>query len=269
MIYEKISLDSNDENAYLEVFAPDKIAGCVRDGLLVIPGGGYGCVCHDREGEPVAMAFLPYGFASFVLHYSVSGNVKFPTQLIQASRAMAYIRDNNEKYGVNSNRIFAAGFSAGGHLAGSLGILWNNEEVNRTLDIKPGYNRPDGIMMIYPVVSGEKSIAHEGSIINLLKTEYATDAQRDMVSLEKHVNKGSSPAFIMHTASDELVDVRNSLNLANSYNEAGVMYELHVYPNGPHGVALANDITACDNSGWSDESMSHWVKQAVLWSKKI
>ena len=102
MIYKKIQLDNNDENVYLEIYVADALPGFTRNAILVIPGGGYGAVCSDREGEPIAMAFLPYGYNSFVLHYSVSSNSDktFPTQLIQASMAMKHIRDHAEEYNI-------------------------------------------------------------------------------------------------------------------------------------------------------------------------
>ena len=117
MIYKKIQLDNNDENVYLEIYVADALPGFTRNAILVIPGGGYGAVCSDREGEPIAMAFLPYGYNSFVLHYSVSSNSDktFPTQLIQASMAMKHIRDHAEEYNIDPKKVFVTGFSSGGH----------------------------------------------------------------------------------------------------------------------------------------------------------
>ena len=79
VIYKKISLDESNENVFLEAYIADKIGDFVRNAILVIPGGGYSTVCSDREGEPIAMAFMPYGYNVFVLHYSVGGKV-FPAQ---------------------------------------------------------------------------------------------------------------------------------------------------------------------------------------------
>ncbi len=269
MIYEKIRLDENDETVFLEVFAPDKIPGLTRDAMLVIPGGAYGQVCHDREGEPIAMAFLPYGFASFVLHYSVKEETVFPMQLIQASKAMKHIRDNAEKYGINPERVFAVGFSAGGHLAGSLGNMWNLDEVTKAIGGKIGDNKPTGVMLIYPVASGDRARTHEWSMRNLLGSENPSDEERLMVSLENNVGNHSAPAFILHTVADQSVNVLNSLCLINAYNKAGVMYEAHIFPNGPHGMALGNEITRSGEPQFVDEAIAKWVELAVLWSKKV
>ncbi len=98
MIYEKIRLDENDENVFLETYVPDDIYGRIKDSILVIPGGGYSEVCSDREGEPVALAFAAKGFNAFVLHYSVKEKAVFPKPLIEASKAMKYIKDNAERF---------------------------------------------------------------------------------------------------------------------------------------------------------------------------
>ena len=87
MIHKKIMLDENDKDIYLDVYAADHISDFVRNAILVIPGGGYGGVCSDREGEPIAMAFMPYGYNAFVLHYSVNG-ATYPTQLIELAKAI-------------------------------------------------------------------------------------------------------------------------------------------------------------------------------------
>lgn len=269
MIYEKIRLDENDETVFLEVYAPDIITGLTRDAILVIPGGAYGQVCHDREGEPIALAFLNYGFASFVLHYSVKEETVFPMQLIQASKAMKHIRDNAEKYGLNPERVFAVGFSAGGHLAGCLGNLWNNEETVKAIGGEYGCNKPTGVMLIYPVISGDEKYAHVWTLKNLFGVEEPTKEMRDIFSLDKHIGEHSSPAFIFHTVKDQSANVENSLIAMGAYNEAGVMYEGHIFPNGPHGMALANNITAVNNPEYIDEAMEKWVELAVLWSKKV
>ena len=140
MLYKKIPLDDNDDQEYLEVYAADKVKGFVRNAILVLPGGGYAGVCNEREGEPIAMAFMPYGYNAFVLHYSV-GKKPFPIQLIQASKAIKHIRDNAELYNINPDKVFIVGFSAGGHLAATLGTMWDKKEIYDTKVLKDILNR--------------------------------------------------------------------------------------------------------------------------------
>ncbi len=263
MIYEKIRLDEEDENAYLEVYAADKVGDFVRSALLVIPGGGYVQVSSPREGEPIAMAFMPHGFNAFVLHYSV-GNKPFPIQLIQASRAIKHIRDNAEKYNIDPDRVFTVGFSAGGHLAACLGTMWDKEEIYDEIDMSFGYNKPSGMMLIYPVISAKY---HDASLKNLLQNSNPAEEMLAECSIENHVSESSSPAFILHSSNDEIVDVRNSLILANAVAEKGIKFEMHIYPDAPHGASLGNEITMCGREKWRNEAISEWVKKAAVWAQ--
>lgn len=123
MIIKKIPLIS--ETAFITAYIAD-VKNPVRDAMLVIPGGGYGCVCSDREGEPIALAFVARGMNAFVLHYTVKPPHKY-SALAEASLAVAHIKENAEEYSINPERVFVSGFSAGGHLAGSLGTLWHDK----------------------------------------------------------------------------------------------------------------------------------------------
>ena len=131
MRFERKELIKGKENVWLDCYIADKISEkSTRKALLVIPGGGYAQVCSGREGEPIALAFMHHGFNAFVLNYSVGkGNATFPTPLIEASLAIKNIKDNAQDYGIDPEQVFATGFSAGGHLAASLGVFYDKPEV--------------------------------------------------------------------------------------------------------------------------------------------
>lgn len=265
MIYKKIPLDETNEKVYLEAYIADKVGDFVRNAILVIPGGGYAGVCSDREGEPIAMGFLPYGYNAFVLHYS-AGKKVFHAHLIEASKAIKHIKDNAEEYNINPNMVFTVGFSAGGHLAASLGTMWDRNEIYDALDMEYGYNKPTGMMLIYPVISAEY---HIGSFKNLFKDENVSEDKLKMCSIENCANEKSSPAYIIHSSNDEIVDVRNSLALANSLAAQQIKFEMHIYPDAPHGVALANEITKCGVEKWCNPSIAKWIENAVEWAKNL
>jgi len=268
MIYKKVPLDRENKEVFLEVYVAEPIEGLLRDAMLVIPGGGYRVICSEREGEPIAQAFMPYGYNAFVLHYSVASNSDkiFPTQLIEASLAIKHIKDNAEEYGINPERVFACGFSAGGHLCGSLATMWHYDEVYEKIDMPYGYNKLTGAMLIYPVINPE---SHKHSFDNLLGTESASDEEYRKSSIEKNVDEKSVPVYIMHTASDQLVTVCGSLALAKAYAEKNIKFEMHIYPDGPHGMALANEITRCKNDNYVNEAVAKWVKNADFWAKNL
>ena len=267
MRYEKIPLSEKDSNVFLEAYISDSIPGKKRKAILVFPGGAYAEICNDREGEPIALAFLAQGFNAFVLHYSIGGEDRvYPLQLREVALAMKHIKDNAEEYRIDPDELFTVGFSAGGHLAASSGVFWKRPEVTEGLDIPFGYNKPRGVMPIYPVINPE---GHGFSFVMLLGTDNATKEQLDYVSVDRHVDRDSSPAFIMHTAEDEGVDVRNTISLAMSYANAGVPFEMHIYPNGPHGIALGNEITDMGNPEYNDPIIAEWVRLAAAWADKI
>lgn len=265
MIYEKIKFDEADENAYLEVFAAEKVGDYVRSAMLVIPGGGYASVCSDREGEPIALAFMPYGYNCFVLHYTVKKE-PFPSHLIQAARAIKYIKDNAERYNIDPDKVFAVGFSAGGHLAATVGTMWNRKEIYDAVDMPYGYNKPKGVMLIYPVITHK---FHAVSFKNLWWGVEPTEEQLNDSCAEKAVGEHTAPMFIVHTSNDGVVDVRNSLVMADALARNGILYEMHIYPDGPHGVALGNEITKCGVEKWCNKSVEKWIAHADEWAKGI
>lgn len=265
MIYEKVAFDENDKDAFLEIYVSDKVGNFVRNAVMVIPGGGYQNVACDREGEPVAQAFIPYGYNAFVLHYSVGKN-PFPSHVIQASKAMKYIRDHAEKYNINPDKVFVVGFSAGGHLAATLGTLWYKEEIIGRSDMPYGYNAPNGMMLIYPVISPKY---HERSFENLFCGASDYKLRASSCSIENCVSDKTCPAFIMHTSNDRTVDVRNSLALANALAEKNIKFEMHIYPDAPHGIALGNEITKCGIDKFCNPAIAKWVKNAVAWADNL
>ena len=151
MNVETIKLGGENTKATLTTFVPCSRTE-KRDAILVIPGGGYSMVCSDREGESIAIAFNALGYACFVLDYSVMEEAVFPRPLIEASLAMVHIRENAEKYGINPDRVFVLGFSAGG-----------SEEYRKATDfifdkIAELEGRPNIAMMKQPELLYEREI---------------------------------------------------------------------------------------------------------------
>ncbi len=235
-----------------------------RKAILVIPGGGYN-FCSDREGEPVAHAFLAAGFNAFVLKYSVSSKsaCEWPAPLIDASSAMKYIRDHAEEFHIDPDYIFVIGFSAGGHLACSLGTLWDNEEIETFLGMEKGYNKPTGMILSYPVISAFE-YAHPGSFYNILQDKRQDDDARRAVSLEYQVSEKTVPAFIWTTAEDSLVPPQNSIIFAQAMADAGRPFELHIYPHGAHGSSLCTPTV-----GWQVSPITAWLADAIRWMNSI
>lgn len=269
MLNEKIKLFDDCDDVYLETFCPEKIWDITRDAILIFPGGAYSGICDDREGEPIALSFASKGINAFVLHYSVGRKFSFPRQLIEASAAMKYIKDNHEKYNINPDRVFATGFSAGGHLCAALGTLWHIKEIYDVIPMEYGYNKPLGIIPVYPVVSGIIDGAHMHSFCNILCKDDPDIDELTKYSLETRVDEKSSPACIIHTSSDDAVPVENALVFADAYRKAGRKFEMHIFYEAPHGIALGNDITSLGEPLYDQPALASWIDQSILWMKQI
>ena len=240
----------------------------LKDAILVIPGGGYSVICDDREGHPIAMAFAARGINAFVLKYSVGEQAVNYQPLIDASVAMAYLKRNADCFGISPDRISCVGFSAGGHLSASLGCLWHLPQVQTRAEIEYGENRPLVTVLGYPVISGVCS-PHAGSFRKLCGKEMPTEEELRAFSLELHVDEKTAPAFIFHTSEDAVVPVRNALCYAGALADAGHPFELHVYPYGPHGLALANRVTERGNPAFIHPEAERWVDDAVRFINSI
>ena len=143
----------------LEVYLPSSV---IKTGKMVMicPGGGYGVLAYDKEGTDIAKWLNGYGIAAAVLKYRLpedeSNEVPHLTPLMDAKRGVELIRSDAEKWGVDPKKVGVMGFSAGGHLASTLGTHFE------------GSNRPDFMVLIYPVVTMKLDNTHNGSRNNLL-----------------------------------------------------------------------------------------------------
>lgn len=235
-----------------------------RGAVLICPGGGYEFT-SPREAEPIALQFNAAGFHAFVVYYSVAPQ-RHPQPLLDVSRAMVILRENAAPWNIDAAKIAVCGFSAGGHLAASLGVHWSQAYLQNHAGMVPGMNRPAALILCYPVITAGR-FAHRGSFDNLLGPQ-ASPELRDEMSLERQVNSGTPPAFIWHTYDDALVPVENSLLFANALREQGVPFELHIYPAGPHGLSLATAETEEDGMGVHPHVAS-WMKSCLEWLTEL
>lgn len=268
MEIKKIALSEKYPNAVLTVFFPYS-RNMKADGILICPGGGYENVCDGHEGENIAIAFAARGFRTFVLRYSVGKDAKFPTPLIEASLAMAYIKDHAAELGVDPERIFVMGFSAGGHLAGSLGTLWHKDYIKAALPEMPyGKNRPCGMLLSYPVISYFPE-THIGTFANAVGGEPSEENTREM-SLDLHVDgEHTVPAFLWHTMDDQAVHVENSLRMLSALRRHHVYAEGHLFPHGPHGMATADKTIAGGENVYVNDRIASWVDLAAGFMREL
>ncbi|MDR1704283.1 MAG: alpha/beta hydrolase [Clostridiales bacterium] len=241
MKYEVITLDK-DFNVTLSCYRHEKSAEMpnvnLRPAVLVFPGGAYR-VCSDREAEPVALAYLAEGYHAFVLRYTVGEAVEHPKPLRDAEAAIKTLTDNADSWGIDASRIAVVGFSAGGHLAVSLGTL--------------GAIRPAALILGYPGILSNKARSIFG----------------DMPELDTVVDGKTPPSFIFTTSEDEIVPVEHSLRYAAALDRAGVPFEMHIYQKGVHGLSLAKPLTSSGLRRMVEPRVSAWFAESAAWLKEL
>jgi dienelactone hydrolase len=182
-------------------------------------------------------------------------------------KAMWIIRENADKWNLDPEKIAVCGFSAGGHLAASLGVFWNELYISEAIGMPEGINKPNGLILGYPVITSGK-YAHRGSFSNLLGRD-ATAEQKEGMSLELHVKNQVPPTFLWHTFHDLAVPVENSLLFAQALRQSGIPFELHIFPDGPHGLSLCDEETAVNNPDLINPHAANWMPLCIEWLKEL
>ena len=212
--------------------------------VVVCPGGAY-FFKADHEGDPIAERLRAGGVSGYVLDYRVRPCHPL-APLADALRAIRAVRAMGYRY------VGILGFSAGGNLICNAATHWDDGDPASEDPLERLSSRPDFFVPCYPVVSFTQ-FPHLGSVENLLGEAVDDHAQRRYFSAELNVNAQTPPTFIWHTANDGAVPVENSLLLAGALSRAGVCFELHVYPDGPHGIGLGEDNPEARN--WPEECL--------------
>jgi len=222
--------------------------------VIVAPGGGYGALASNHEGRQVANHLNAAGVTAFVLKYRLGPRYRHPIELGDAQRAIRLVRARAAEFGIAADRIGMMGFSAGGHLAATVGTHFDAGKPDAADAIERASSRPDFLILAYPVVSFDPAITHAGSVRNLLG-EKPDPALIEDLSNDLRVTPDTPPTFLFHTNADTGVVAENSVRFYLALRRAKVPAELHIFENGPHGVGLA----------LGDPALSAWPTLLTTW----
>tara|TARA_R110002051_G_scaffold117009_3_gene190627 strand:+ start:11129 stop:12934 length:1806 start_codon:yes stop_codon:yes gene_type:complete len=214
--------------------------------VVICPGGGYTHLAINKEGYQVAKWLNTLGISAFVLKYRMPTDLTMTDKTIgplqDAQEAIRIVRRNAEKWNLNPTKIGIMGFSAGGHLATTLAThfdatVYASDKISA---------HPDFSILIYPVISMEEGVTHQGSKKSLLG---ANPSQKliDAYSNAKQVSANTPPAFLVHATDDGAVPVENSIEYYLALKEYKIPVEMHIYENGGHGFGLGRNGT---NTNW-------------------
>ncbi len=246
--------EADNDKPHVTVYLPaaDKANG---SSIVVCPGGGYGNLAMGHEGRDVGEWLNTLGITAFVLKYRHNGTgYQNPAPLLDAQRAVRMVRADAAKYKLDPKKIGILGFSAGGHLASSVGTHFDAGKSDAADPIDRVSCRPDFMVLVYPVISFTTPYAHVGSKNNLL----GKDADEKLVagfSNETQVTAETPPTFMVHSGGDTAVPPENSVLFYMALRKAKVPAELHIYEKGGHGYGLAP----------KDPLLSTWPVRCADW----
>lgn len=264
MIREEFALHSAGTEASLSVFRwedDEEYARRIRPAIIVCTGGAYKML-SDQENQPMVAAFLAMGFHVASLRYSLTP-VHWPKQLCELAESVAILRENAEKWCIASDQIMVSGFSAGGHLAASLGVFWYQPWLSELVGKSNESIRPNAMMLGYPVLVARENY-HKGSFKNLLGDDF--ESRLSEVSLDLSVSKQTAPCFLWHTGEDAAVSCDGTLKFIQKLRQFGVPFELHLFQKGRHSLALATELTDIGKPGYQNECVAQWTGQFYRWA---
>jgi acetyl esterase/lipase len=252
---------SDVQNPDIAVYLPSK-RFATGQAVVICPGGGYGILAYDLEGSDIARYLNSIGVAGVVLKYRlpISGNTIEPYKapLMDAQRALRLVRFNAQEWNIDTAKIGIMGFSAGGHLASTLGTHFDYGNRSSSDPVERISCRPDFMILMYPVISFTDASAHTGSRDALL----GKTAEKSLInkfSNELQVTKDTPPAFFVHADDDKTVPVENTLLMYKALRANNIPAELHILSEGKHGFGL----------GVGNDHISSWTNNLRLWLGKL
>jgi acetyl esterase/lipase len=235
--------------------APAKDANSTA--VIILPGGGYGHLAMDHEGTQIAEWLNSMGITAFILKYRMrtTGHLH-PVPMMDGQRAIRTVRARAAEWNIDPSRIGVIGFSAGGHLASTLGTHFDSGDAKSADPIDRVSSRPDFMVLCYPVITFTADATHRGSLTNLLGDSPEPKLVQSL-STEKQVTRDTPPTFIFQTTEDKGVTADNCVAFYLALLKAGVPAEMHIFQSGRHGVGLGKDIPGTNR--WP-ELCQEWLK---------
>ena len=253
---------SDVQNPDIAVFLPSG-RNATGQAVVICPGGGYHGLAYDWEGSDIAKWLNSLGIAGIVLKYRLpvdeSNIISYLSPLMDAKKAIRLVRYHAKEWNIDPGKVGVMGFSAGGHLASTLGTHFDYGNPKAIDPVERESSRPDFMLLGYPVISMADSITHMGSKKALLRSDPSPVRVKEF-SNELQVTKDTPPTFLFLAADDKAVPPENSLVFFEALKDHGVPAEMHIYPTGGHGFSLAINISS---------HTARWTQDAAAWLRWI
>jgi acetyl esterase/lipase len=226
--------------------------------VIICPGGGYRVLAIDKEGYAIAKWLNSLGITAFVLKYRLTGpeglGYHYPAQLNDLKKAIQIVRSRAQEYHIDPHKVGVMGFSAGGHLASTLGTHFDEGNRRATDPVARINTRPDFMILVYPHISLIDPGTSQSYVTNLLGLRYDPRLPT-FLSNETRVNSHTPPTFLVHAQDDTTVPCLHSIDFYTAMVKAGVPGQLHLFEKGGHGFGLAETMA----------SVKHWPDLCAQW----
>ncbi|MFC6274316.1 alpha/beta hydrolase [Levilactobacillus tangyuanensis] len=254
---------ADDSSAYLKGYLRANDSGKDYPAIIIVPGGSYTHI-PEQQAEDLAMAWFAKGYQAFYLRYSFVGETTplLPTPIVELAQSMALLKANAAAWQLADDKIAVAGFSVGGHIVALFNDLWAQPAFNRRAGTTPDQIKPQAVILGYPVITPAAGFPTDNQVLASWTTDPAS------IAADKLVTPDNVPTFIWATSSDPLVPVQNALSYAQASLDQHVDTDLHLFHHGPHGLALANDVTAW-KPGTALPHVAHWLDLAHEWLTEL
>ena len=256
---------TDEDKPRLEIFGASGTA--LHSAVIVCPGGGYTHLAYEKEGTRIAEWLNLRGITAFVLTYRLAPRYKYPAPIDDGKRAVRWVRSHAAEYRVDPDRIGMWGFSAGGHMVGMVGTHFDGGNAQATDPVERSSDRPDFVISSYGLLSLDPMAARPGQLQQFVDGPITPALVREL-SPDKNVTKDTPPFFLYATTTDDKVPVATDLLFYAAMQRAGAPVEMHLFEQGPHGTALAQNYPALSAwtmqlenwlrlHGWMDASIKH------------
>lgn len=233
----------------LSVFQPQKQRN-TGTAIVVCPGGGYWNLAWDLEGEEVAAWLNSVGVTAFVLKYRVPRRAGQPERLpapgplLDAQRAVSFVRHSATRWDIDPRRVGILGFSAGGHLAVAAATRFDQRGYAPVDAADDASCRPDFAVAVYPGYLIEQRPA-------------GAEPNKDILASYMQIPSGTPPVLLVHASDDTVASADNSALMYLALKRARVAAELHLYARGGHGFGVRKSALPC--STWTDRCVA-WLR---------
>ena len=198
-----------EEEPVLEYFpAQNRISDAT---VVIYPGGGYG-MRAPHAGKGYAEYFNTIGMDAFVCEYRVLPH-RFPLELLDARRAVRWVRHHAAEYGLDPHKVAVMGSSAGGHLAGLVSTYTAPIDFEGIDEVDGENPIPDATLlsevraitpaMIESAGGGGTALSTGGMATKLTAARICMDAGIDMM-----IVNGADPAILYDALDGKSVGTR-------------------------------------------------------------